>query len=230
MIRPMMHRILVLLIVPVMIISGCDSNNEGFSLEPRIALETGGIYFSARVFLEGPEGQAVTGAIVYVVSPSNAVTLLEYDYTRGCFAGTPGTPQNGVYSFVVDSRAYGITERQVPFSTLDGSPSITAFSGSDGANVLSGSSIAAGTSASIDWNGVAGATVYRIELEKVSGTVIQYSTESTTLLLGPEVFSNTGNYAVSVTAQYIAGDPLFRDDDFYAANQKEGSTLYFEVE
>ncbi len=72
--------------------------------------------------------------------------------------------------------------------------------------------------------------MYRVEIEDGSGAVVQSSSTSTSLLLDSSFFETAGSYCISVTAQYIAGDPLFRESDYYAVNEEDGASLYFEVE
>ena len=90
-----MKRILNLLF-PFLLL-GCQAA-AGSNLSVRYILESESSSASKiQVFLEGSDGNSVTGSTVVVCSNGGVVNLLNYDYDEGCYQGDLPVESTGTY-------------------------------------------------------------------------------------------------------------------------------------
>lgn len=184
---------------------------------------------NSKVYLEGSDGQAVNGALVYILTPANEINLLDFDYSIGCYTTTLGASQSGVYSITIESRAYDTVTQNIEYVSLGSQLNFTAIQDEIGADALKGDNIGLNRKIYISWDDVETASAFSIILTKPDGSSYTVSVTENSTLIDAEEISEEGNYSVYVNAQYISGDPFFEDSDYYAVNELKSSTFYFEV-
>lgn len=220
-----------LTILLILLIFGCQIEDESTDLRVRVVFEAiNSGELSSKVYLEGDDGQAVNGAMVYILSPSNIMTLLDFDYGVGCYTADLGFPEDGEYEIIVNSVAYETVNQLIPFKTLGSELSITILQDSMGNNALIGQTLDINNSFSFSWEAIEDITAYIVTLNKPDGTNYSLTTIDNTVLIDSEDMDLIGNYSINIKAQYISGDPLFINNNYYAVNELESSRYYFNAQ
>jgi hypothetical protein len=214
----------------VFILLSCNVSEESLSMGIRSVIESDSTNnMVAKVYLEGADGQAINGSLVYIITPSNEINLLNFNYDIGCFTESLGSPQSGNYIIKAESRAYGSSTQDIQFESLGSSIEFMIFQDDSGSDALLGDNLNFDSSFSIAWTSIEPVTVYTFILVKPDGSIYNVSTSESSVLINREEINSSGNYSVQITAQYISGDPLFIDFDYYAVNELKSSRFYFEV-
>ena len=215
-------------------LAGCSMAQEDSdrSVNIHMVLESRGSYNGrAYVYLEGPDGNYLTGGRVMIENSGGVVNLLHFNIDEGCYEGEIPFSADGQFSLLVDSALLDRPYRQkIDHYVLTESPDITLLQDSSGASALSGESLGIGRDIRLSWKKSAHATVYQIRLYK-NGILLhsETSTENSSIILGKNL-SGEGNYTCQIKAQYIGGDPLLRNQNYYSYSEKGGASLYFSEE
>jgi hypothetical protein len=223
---------LLMLKAIILLMIGCAYGPAAYGYKTRAILEPAadGVNLEARVYLEGSESQNIDGAFVYVKSPGNELTVLNFDYNKGCYTAKLGNPMDGDYHVEIDSYAFGIESMHIPYSTMDQSFSISSIQDELGNEVLQGEILAVQQKIAVIWPLVESASVYKIILTDPDSNRIHLSTSDNSTVLQKDWFEVAGNYSLQVEAQYLAGDPFFSEYDYCAVNAVSTSRLYFQVQ
>ncbi|QEN04432.1 hypothetical protein EW093_06880 [Thiospirochaeta perfilievii] len=224
-----MKKLLTLFLV---ILLSCDLDDkiDEPTLKIRSVLEVSTTSeIKAKVYLEGVNGQAINGALVYILTPYNQMNLLDFDYDIGCYTAFLGSPITGTYSIAVESRAYKDLTREIDFVNLGEDLDFILIQDDSGHDALYGQDISLNGKLSITWDILNNISLYQVKVTKPDGTVYEVSTIENSVLLDNSVLDVKGNYSIQLLAQYIYGDPLFQSFDYYAVNELYSSRFYFEV-
>lgn len=183
---------------------------------------------TARVLVEGSDGNLVTGATVVVRNSAGAAVLLGFSYDDGAYTGVIPASTDGEYSITVDSslmaEAY---TRTVTHRVLEDGPDITLLQDESAASALSGATMDRSQALNIGWNAVSNATVYQVRILRTGSEVLVSSVAGTSFTLPAGTLTAAGSYLVQVNAQYIAGDPLLLDADYYCFSEAAGPSVLF---
>lgn len=184
--------------------------------------------YKVYVFLEGNDGQSVTGALVYLVNNNNTHSLLQYDFTEGCYTLEPDYLESGTYNIVVKSRAFKESREEIVFSRVSESPTIEILQDSIGNNALTGDYLTKNRDISISWEGIENTTSYTLSIF-ISGSLVNtiVTTENNYILSG---LDKSGSYSISIKAQAINGDPLFIEKSYYTVSERVSSNIYWIIE
>lgn len=225
-----------LFVIPLIALSllTCDfdtENQNASGLAIRASLQTlNAGNTEARVMLEGPDGNSVTGGTVIFRTRTNVVKILDYDFSKGVYHGFLPPSSGGVYSIEVNSRLLpGLYTQPVPHHILTERPAITLLS-DHVSSALVGQPLRRDHEILIGWSSIPDATVYQVLVTSGVVTVYAGSTSDTSLVIPAGTFSATGLHAVSVKAQYIRGDPVFRRHNYYSMSDRSGITINFTLE
>ena len=200
--------------------------------QPKIASEAisitsqFGSSVQVRVFLEGSDGNEVTGARASATSPGGSVQTLGFNLQEGCYFGSFPESLSGTYKVNILSTLLGEQAKEVgvKHTVLDEAPSVTQCVDSDGHNGLLGQSLVASEAVDIHWNPVGNATVYTIAVNQ--GAIQKWSTTTSDPLVSvPAGVLSAGNYTLQVNAQWIQGDPYLQTSTTYSASQSIGSSV-----
>ena len=182
------------------------------------------------VYLEGSDGEWVTGARVSATNPAKEVQLLGFSETQGCYYGTFDDPLSGTYSIDLhsallgsDSRTFSL-EHEVP----SGVPAVSQCSDELGDNALIGQALGADQKICLRWAALGDVSLYRVGINR--GAIQAYSEDVADNSL--EIPANTleaGPYSVKISAQWLRGDPYLIASDTYSASQSQSSSLAISV-
>lgn len=182
----------------------------------------------ARLLMEGADGNMITGSTVLLTTSDNVVHILDFSYNEGCYTGSVPPSSFGEYKVEVISNL--LEERliqKVEFHTLSSVPAIENLVDLSGRRALSGETLDLSQEITVSWKEVPGATVYQISLYREGKEVLLLSSDKNSVTLHPGTLSDTGTYSVTISAQYISGDPLFSQYNYYCFSEVKSPSLIF---
>ncbi len=134
--------------------------------------------------------------------------------------------QSGLYSVSVES-IMGNAELSIPVIVLTETPDVIVIQDSSGVVAGQGNRVSSSRDISIAWREVTGSSVYICTVRASRGIVFSQSTIETSIRIPAATLSPAETCNVLVEAQYIAGDPYLRKENYYAFNYRESPTYYF---
>jgi hypothetical protein len=227
-----MKRLWALLALAVFIAS-CDTTAQ-MELQPRMRVEvsspsSGSMQFTA--FLEGPDGNALTGAVVLVREPSNRIIPLRFD-AESCSYTASAEALSGAVTYVFEAQTI-LSDKllclNVPYTGLTQKPAVTVFRDDTGNSVLSGQNLDSTEPIQIAWTLTGEDAAYIISIKAALQTVYTVSTAAGTVIIPQGSFS-PGTYTLEIIAQKIFGDPYFREYSYYSISSINSVALNFDVE
>lgn len=212
-------------------LNGCKLD-PGYAPRVYSIIESGGGNgVTLSLFVEGPDGDTLTGSIVTAVNPGNEAALMGFNFTRGCFTGSFDSAQSGDYIISVKSNQFPGEELAVTIEhmVLTEKAGITGLTDSSGAAALQGEDLNGTQPVSAVWSAVENADIYQVVIKKDIEVVTTISTDESRCLIPAGVFDEQGNYSIAVNAQYIAGDPVFSGANYYSASISNGASFFFTI-
>jgi hypothetical protein len=195
----------------------CDNSSQE---QPRVravlrSTGTGGV--RATVFVEGPDGNSLSGAVVTVKDPRNALLMLNYDSVACSYNGiTEELPGETSYHIEVGTILYSQKiSLTVPYSRISEAPNITVFQDAAGNSVLHGQTLESSQPVQIGWAGSGEAAVYQATIRTSLRTVYSVSTNANTVTV-PAGAIPSGAYILELSAQKIQGDAFFNSSSYYS--------------
>lgn len=219
------------MLISILFIS-CQLFQSGTVPSVFITIESGNSGFvDVRVFIEGLDGNSITGAIVTAVNPVNESVLLKYSTENTCYTGSFSSAASGDYAISVNSVLFPDNHIViVPHNIISTQPEITALADSAGANVFMGEAIDPALdifcSAEIQEN----ASVYTFQVKNGVELVWAVNSEDEKCVIPAGTLGSVNGLAITVTAQYVSGDPLLQENNFYSVSTLQGSALYFSTQ
>jgi hypothetical protein len=183
------------------------------------------------VYLEGSDGDCVTGAKICAANPAGEVQVLGFDQARGCYYDCFDTQLSGEYRVRIDSVLLGSTPKifSIEHDPPSGAPTAIQCTDSGGNNALVGQSLRRDEAISLKWAEVPGATLYSVQLS--DGTELAYEgTAETNNLVIPAGAMPSGSYDVRIEAQWLEGDPYLITTDTYSASASEPYSFALDLE
>lgn len=183
------------------------------------------------VFLEGPLGNTVDGALVLVSDSSNSVSQIRFDPTRHCYCSTLPVPFNREFQFTIQSvlldsqLQYSIIHEVIPHA-----PIIAEFRDSKGNSVLSGQKLSRESSIQVNWDSVIENAVYCLAISTPFADIYTGSTRETSMTIPPLPDTGTSSLYLSITAQSIRGDPFFVTHPYYSVSIYPSASTGFSFE
>jgi hypothetical protein len=211
----------IICLIPVF--AGCNNttqNNNNIPPRIRAALKSNSPgTVKATVFVEGPDGNSLSGAVVVVKDSRNSLLQLIYESSSGSYTGMlEELPGETVYTVEAASiLSSNIISLGVPYSCLTAAPNVTVFQDSEGNSVLSGQSLSSGLPVQIGWSDCGEGAVYQITIRTALKTVYAVSSNACTITV-PARTIPAGAYLLEVSAQKIHGDLYYRSAPYYSAS------------
>lgn len=184
-----------------------------------------------RVFLEGKDGNFLTGSTVIIVNSQGVVNLLGFSFEKGCYIGEIPFSVDGIYKIMVDSVLMRNTlVQEINHYILLEDSEIQVLQNPQDLSALEGETLDIAKGLQIGWSSVEHATVYQIMLYYEGNLCYLGTASSTSLTLEPEQLKGSGLYTCQIVAQYISGDALMLQENFYSFSQTSGSSVNFYME
>jgi hypothetical protein len=208
-------------------------NNQANNIQPNVraalrATGTGSI--KATVFVEGIDGNSLSGAIVNIRDNCNAILQLNYDSVACSYTGLiEELPGESIYQIEVKSIiAKENIILQIPYSKLSTAPDIIIFQDMLGNSVLSGQSIESAQPIQIGWNGSGDGVIYQVTIRTALKIVYATSTNDHSIILTAGSIP-TGNYYLEVSSQKVHGDVYFKTSPYYSLSFINASQVSCDV-
>lgn len=229
----------IFLLIVVVLFASCSDKSEDHSylsngssyFEPRISIEgiSGGL-LQFNVLIEGPNGDAITGANVTVRDLINRTQVLYFNSENHCYIGTMQDIKDvTLYTITINSSLLKKPMTvNVPFLQFQNKPAITVLRDESGYNALSGFSLNKSKSIQIAWTSSGVNTVYQVIVRTSLQVVYSVVTEDITVTI-PENTLNSESYIVNIKAQKICGDPLYQDYNYYSISTENSMDVAFNV-
>lgn len=223
--------------VSALFLCSCSFDNQGLTCSMRASLSTTRSAGSeAKILIEGPDGNLLSGSSVSIDNGDGSLTLLDFDFSRGGYIGSFPPSSTGSYRIVARSLLLvEPLELVVPHSIMAAAPVVdtlqSSIAGEDSVrNTFVGDRLEKAGAITIGWAAVESASVYHVEILFDQRTVVAASSATTLLTLPAGSLSDSGMHTLRVSAQYLAGDPLFVSDSYWSFSEYRGSSIMFEVE
>lgn len=223
--------------ISVLFLYSCSLDNQGLDCSLRASLSTTRNAGSeAKILIEGPDGNLLSGSSVSIDNGDGTLSLLDFDFSKGGYIGSFPPSSTGSYTIVARSLLFpDPLELVVPHSIMAVAPVVDTLKSSIAEedsvrNVFAGDRLEKNGIITIAWAAVESATVYHIEISFGQRTVMAASSATTLFTVPAGSLSDSGMYTLRVSAQYLAGDPLFVSDSYWSFSEYKGSSVMFEVE
>jgi hypothetical protein len=184
-----------------------------------------------RVYVEGSDGNALTGSVVLLRDSQNRVKNLEFDPYKYCYTGSAAIPGDGLFFVKVRSLAMEYArEFTVPHVILSEKPVVSTFQDADGSSVLSGQGLSSVKEIMVAWNSAgSGSIVYQVSVKTALHTLYSVSTSANNISIPASTLPAGNNYMFVIVAQKIFGDPFFEISDYYSVSVIRGAMVSFNV-
>jgi hypothetical protein len=182
------------------------------------------------VYIEGPTGNSVSGALVTVHDETNKVNMLSYDSNSCTYTGDMEEPEaDTIYTVEVTTVLLGAPVIQtIPYTGLSKKPDITVFQDALGNSVLSGNGLSGSAPLQIAWMSCGVGVVYQLAVKAALKTVYAVSTNAETVTIRADIIPS-GAYTLEISAQKIYGDPYFKKADYCSMSSAKSMGLSFNV-
>ena len=201
--------------------------NNNVNIRCSIVPSTSG-YIKCSAFIEGPSGDNVSGALINVTDSYKQVSQLLYDTGSSSYSARI-EENTDTYNFEITSvLLHGTKHIHVPYTMILKSPGVTVFQDSNGNSVLSGQNLDRGLPVQIAWSNCGADVSYQLAVKTALRTVYAVTTNAETIII-PENLLPMGTYTLTISAQKIHGDPLFKTADYYSLSNSTTVGLGFYV-
>lgn len=224
--------IFFILIVFSAVLFSCSHDNTALVPNIRTFIQSEGLgIVEINIYIEGVDGNSLTGAFVAVSTDSLSYTYMKYSPEECCYKGSMQGTSCNKYYFIVDSILF---QNRVTFSIqheqLTDKPVVSVLSDAAGNSGLNGEELNADLPIQICWTQPSSNCTYIVSIRTATETVYSVSTQNSTVYLPPETLSNGLNYYVKIQAQKSYGDILYNKENYYSVNVLDSINLGFSCE
>lgn len=180
-----------------------------------------------RIKIVSSDGNSVSGAIVNAVNPANKTISLEY--SNGEYCGYFDALISGKYRFLIKTINNGevqTIEKTFSHTAITEKPKIISISDETGVSALTGGNLDCSKKINIGWEKTKG-TIYIVTIQNNGSTVYSANTAENYLVIPINTLVEDTSYSVSVTAQYLEGDPFLYFADYTSQSSCVGTSIYF---
>ncbi len=223
-----------ILFIVSLLFASCEREGDSLAGNARVrtlieSTGTGGAEISVTV--EGPDGNAVSGAVVLVGDSAKSVSILPFDYETCSYTGTRDVLADGVFTICVKSALLDDDyERSIRHVQLGAKPSVVEFRDQSGNSVLEGDALLASEPLQIAWESLGEGVVYVITLRTATTVYYKISAESCACQIPADTLTAGSVYYADIQAQVILGDPLYSEEDYYSASCSGSVYVNFSIQ
>ena len=220
----------ILAVIVCLLVFSCDTQGD---IKPnvRAALKsTGTGSIRATVFVEGADGNSLSGAVVTIKDKRNAIVQLNYDSAACSYNGLmeefPGESSYNVeVATILSKEKITLT---VPYLRLSSAPEVIVFQDMAGNSVLHGQAIDSNQPVQIGWSGSGEGVTYQVTVRTALKTVYAVATNAHNVTV-PAGSIPAGSYLLEISAQKVYGDAYFRNSPFYSLSYINASLVSCDV-
>jgi hypothetical protein len=215
----------------VLFLSGC-SQTVANEVHVRTRIESSGTASATiSVYVEGSDGNAVTGAVVQVLDSINSVMSLPFDSQSCAYAGSRSVPADGRFKIRVQSVLLKSDySRTIPHTLLDSKPQLSDFRDASGNSVLEGKALHVNEPWHLGWQSLGQGVVYSITFRTATKVFYSVSTEACSITVPAGTLGAGSTWYVEIQAQRIIGDPDYKDFDYCSSSCSGFANVNFNVQ
>jgi hypothetical protein len=208
-------------IFAIILFFGCDNPEQDIQIQQlnvRASFRSNGNgTIRTTVIVEGPDGNALSGAVVFVKDDRNSSLQLNYETSTCSYTGLL-TENSGETIYTVEVASIlsdDIISITVPYTKMENIPNVIVFQDAAGNSVLNGQTLRSNQPIQIGWADCGEGVVYQIRLGTIANSHYIISTNACTVTI-PAGTIPAGSHILEITAQKISGDVFFRTSPYYS--------------
>jgi len=213
------------LMILALLLVGCSNSEQNTPpSQPNVRaafISSGAGTIKASVFVEGPDGNALSGAVVTAKDSRNTLSQFIYESSTCSYTGLldefSGETEYTVEVASILSKK--IMSLKVPYTKIESAPNVIVFQDADGNSVLSGQTLSTSQPIQIGWYDCGEGVVYQITI-KTALTAVYAVSSSACMVTIPAGAIPAGTYSLEITAQNIHGDMYYRTAPYYSVSIK----------
>lgn len=228
----------IVLFCCTLLFAGCSNQASPETVEktdifPRTIITSSGTEEAVdiQVFVEGSDGNELTGALVLVTTNTSSVKRIDFDVESFSYKTQISYPSDGKFTFSISS---SLVEEKKEFTLyhkkLSMIPCISKFCDSEANSVLEGNTLLADKEIQLGWNSLGDGVIYVVTIKTALQTVYSVSTKAQQIIIPANTLTADTAYFAQIQAQQIDGDPTFTEVNYYSASVYDNSNLGFSVE
>lgn len=188
----------------------------------------------AKVYIEGPDGNIVNGAIVSIKDSANTVSLLDYSFQQGCYYKLIDKPSAGFYTLVVKSKIFGSpVVYSIPHTYLEDSIDykLIEMTNQIGQSYQKYDSFDTSYPIRITWCSATDDCTYKVIIRTPLKILYETSTNNKTIEIPAYTIpAGTAYVYLQIQQQKSYGDILFEDADYYSVSVFTTGNISFNVQ
>lgn len=194
-------------------------------------ISTGANQVSVSVSVEGPDGNALTGALVQIKDSSNCVNNLGFNSESYVYKGNAAILPDGVFRISITSILMSsVYSRDILHTPIVEKPQIIEFRDVSGSSVLSGGTMHNNEVIQISWNSMANDIQYIVSCRTPTSVCYTLTTNTSTMQIPANTFTPGRNFYLEIKAQRILGDPMFQKADYCSVANSGVTNVNFTVQ
>lgn len=187
----------------------------------------------AKVFIEGRDGNIVNGAIVSVKDTSNTITILDYDFQKGCYYKLINKSSSEEYIFTVNSRLFSSPKvYTIPHTCLEDTIDVKNIEmvNKTGESYQNYDSFDTSYPIRITWASAVEGCTYKVTIRTPISVLYEISTNNKTIELPANTIPANTNYVyLQIQQQKSYGDIYFQTDNYYSVSVYSTGNITFNV-
>lgn len=187
----------------------------------------------AKVFIEGYDGNIVNGAVVSVKDYSNSITILEYNFQKGCYCKLLDKSSSGEYEFTVNSRLFDSPRvYSVPCAYLEDTIDIKKIEmvNKIGENYRHYDAFNTSYPIRITWASAVDGCTYGVTIRTPVKVFYETSTNNKTIEVPENIIPPGSSHVyLQIRQQKSYGDIHFLDTNYYSVSVYSTGNISFNV-
>lgn len=227
-----MQKLFVILLFISILFFSCEPYAKNEKINTRVSVQSiKNETYEIRVFVEGLDGQIITGASVILINENNQITHIPFNTNEWCYFSEISITNDEILKLNVDSILLeNSLEMEIPCSPLQNKPIITSIQDSSGVSVFLGNNPSSSKDIQVAWDSCGDDITYYLTIKNALSAVYATSTEQNQLVIPGGILESGTNYYATVQGQKINGDPMFKTSSYYFVSVIESSQVGFLVE
>lgn len=227
-----MQKLFVILLFISILFFSCEPYAKNEKINTRVSVQSiKNETYEIRVFVEGLDGQVITGASVILINENNQITHIPFNTDEWCYFSEISITNDEILKLNVDSILLeNSLEMEIPCSPLKNKPIITSIQDSSGVSVFLGNNPSSSKDIQVAWDSCGDDITYYLTIKNALSAVYATSTEQNQLVIPGGILESGTNYYATVRGQKINGDPMFKTSSYYFVSVIESSQVGFLVE
>lgn len=227
-----MKKLFVILLFISILFFSCEPYAKNKKINTRVSVQSlKNENYEIRVFVEGLDGQIITGASVILINENNQITHIPFNTNEWCYFSKINITNDEIFKLYVNSILLeNPMEMKIPCSPLKNKPIITSIQDSSGTSVFLGNNPSGSKDIQVTWDSCGDDITYYATIKNALSTVYATSTEQNQFIIPAGSLEPKTNYYATVQAQKIGGDSIFKTYNYYFISVIESSQVGFLVE